>query len=277
MPNGALATIGHVQQAVSQLLTSREPQFIRFGWMILSGIMFWRFFRLGMKWLYTKEDHALELTDLILLLSVNGMLLTFYDAPLPGTGISASNMVTDTTGFLANLLDARSLANTFTSLDILWGKFVQPGVLDVLMNLMYWALFLGLLFTKAVALGVVAMSLIFSAVAALLGPLFVPWLSMPGHGNKLFWGWFWAFLEYSFLQVTMFAYLFVGEKFITRFVMGLPNVIIDSQFPLYIAEVATVIGTYVIGVLLVPVLNHSLFSGHGGGTGPGIFAGMVKR
>lgn len=276
MPPGDLAVIGHVQQAITQLLHVREPQFLQWGWRVMTVVMVWRFFRLGMRFMYTRQDHFGELIDLVGLLAVNAMFLTFYDTPMPGVGISASNVITDSTAWLANVLDARTLEHTFNSLDRLWAKFVQPGVLDVFLNLLYWALSLGLMFTKAVALGVVAMALIFSAVAGLVGPLFVPFLSLPKL-DWVFWGWLKSFLTYSFLQVSMMAYLLVGEYFIARFVQGLPDVIIDSQFPLYIGEVATVLGTFVVGVVLVPVFNHGLFSGHGGGTGGGIFANMVRR
>src|SRR5205809_164628 len=91
-------------------------------------------------------------------------LIVFYESPLPGIGVSFSNLITDQAHAFANILDARSLELVFDHLDTLWAQFVQPDAWSILANLLYWLLLIVVTFAKVISLAVVAFGLIASAV-----------------------------------------------------------------------------------------------------------------
>ena len=63
--------------------------------------------------------------------------------------------------------------------------------------------------------------MIASAICALVGPLFVPFFIVPTL-EWLFWGWLKAFIQYSFMPVIANAFIFVFERFLSRFLQTLP-------------------------------------------------------
>ena len=80
----------------------------------------------------------------------------------------------------------------------------------------------------------------------------------------LFWGWLKSFIQYSFIPVVAIAFLMIFEQFIFRFVTTLPQTILQADYTIYSIQAAAVIGTFVVGMLQVPSLTSSIFSGGGG-------------
>src|SRR5207247_9111914 len=103
----------------------------------------------------------------LLFISFGYALIAFYESPIPGIGVSFSNLITDQAHNFANILDARSLEMTFDHLDELWQRFVQPDAWSILANLLYWVLLILVTLAKVVSLAVVAFWLIESAVCAM--------------------------------------------------------------------------------------------------------------
>ena len=108
-----------------------------------------------------------DFAKLLLFISFGYALIAFYESPIPGIGVSFSNLITDQAHTFANILDARSLELTFDHLDELWQRFVQPDAWSILANLLYWLLLIVVTLAKVVSLAVVAFGLIASAVCAL--------------------------------------------------------------------------------------------------------------
>ena len=77
-----------------------------------------------------------------------------------------------------------------------------------------------------------AFGMIASAVCALVGPIFVPFFIVPKL-DFLFWSWFKAFIQYSFIPVIAFAFLMVFERFVFRFLTTLPPGITEDQYMIY--------------------------------------------
>jgi len=80
----------------------------------------------------------------------------------------------------------------------------------------------------------------------------------------LFWGWLKAFIQYSFMLVIANAFIFVFEKFLSRFVQTLPPGIRLEDQLLYSVHAVMILVTFAVGVLLVPSLTSSIFSGKSG-------------
>ena len=80
----------------------------------------------------------------------------------------------------------------------------------------------------------------------------------------LFWSWFKAFIQYSFIPVVAFAFLMVFERFVFQFLTTLPPGITEDLYMVYGLQALVIIGVFVVGILLVPSLTSSIFSGRGG-------------
>jgi len=265
-PQPRLALIATVQQAISTLLTTYEPEFLRFGFSLFVAfatiLLAWQ----GIRMMLNQDslgDHFFNFAKLLLFISFGYALIAFYESPLPGIGVSFSNLITDQAHNFANILDARSLELTFDHLDELWQRFVQPDAWSILANLLYWLLLILVTLAKVVSLAVVAFGLIASAVCALVGPIFVPFFIVPKL-DFLFWSWFKAFIQYSFIPVIAFAFLMVFERFVFQFLTTLPPGITEDQYMIYGLQAFVIIGVFVVGILLVPSLTSSIFSGRGG-------------
>lgn len=265
-PGTSLNLIPTVQQAISNLLTVYEPEFLRFGYTLFLSfaaiILVWQ----GVKMMFSNDglgDHMFDFAKVLLWISFGYAFITFYEAPLPGIGVSFSNLITDQAFYFQSVLEARAFDNIYSHLDELSGRFVQPDAWSILANLMYWTVLLLVAVAKALSLAVIAFGLIASAVCALLGPIFVPFFIVPKL-DWLFWGWLKAFIQYSFIPVVAVAFLMVFERFIFRFVSTLPPSIIQAEYGIYALQAVAVIGTFVVGMLLVPSLTSNIFSGGGG-------------
>jgi hypothetical protein len=105
--------------------------------------------------------------------------------------------------------------------------------------------------------------MIASAVCVLVGPLFVPFFIVPTL-DWLFWGWLKAFLQYSFTLVIANAFIFVFERFLSRYLQTLPTGLRLEEQLLYGVHAVMILVTFTVGVLLVPSLTSSIFSGRSG-------------
>ena len=265
-PQPQLAIVATIQQAITTLLTTYEPEFLRLGYsMFLSFatiLIVWQ----GIRMMFQQSslgDHLFDFAKLLLFISFGYSLIAFYESPIPGIGVSFSNLITDQAHAFANILDARSLELVFDHLDALWRQFVQPDAWSILANLLYWLLLIVVTVAKVISLAIVAFGLIASAVCALVGPIFVPFFIVPKL-DWLFWSWFKAFIQYSFVPVIAFAFLMIFERFIYQYLTTLPPGITEDLYMVYGMQALVIVGVFSLGIFLVPSLTSSIFSGRGG-------------
>jgi hypothetical protein len=262
----SLGLIPTVQEAIAHLLTTYEPEFLRFGHQLFLAlatiVLAWR----GIHMMLSHDglgEQMFDFAKLLMFVSFGYAFITFYEAPLPGIGVSFSNLITDQAFYFQSVLEARAFDNIYQHFDDLSDRFIQPDAWAILANLIYWILLLLVAFAKAVSMAVIAFGLIASAVCALLGPLFVPFFIVPKL-DWLFWGWFKAFIQYSFIPVVAIAFLMVFERFVFRYVTTLPPAITQAEYGVYGLQAVAVIITFCTGIVLVPSLTTSIFSGQGG-------------
>src|SRR2546427_9382693 len=265
-PQPALNLLPTVQQAISNLLTTYEPEFLRFGYTLFLAfatiLIAWQ----GIRMMFSHEGLGEQLFDfakLLLFISFGYALITFYETPLPGIGVSFSNLITDQAFYFQSVLEARAFDDIYQHFDELADHFLQPDAWSILANLMYWTVLLLIALAKALSLAVIAFGLIASAVCGLLGPIFVPFFIVPTL-DWLFWGWLKAFIQYSFMPVVAIAFLMIFERFVFRYVTTLPPTVTSAEYGIYGLQAAAGIITFVVGMLLVPSLTTSIFSGQGG-------------
>jgi type IV secretory pathway VirB6-like protein len=257
-----------VQQAITNLLTVYEPEFLRFGYGLFLSfatiLIVWQ----GIRMMFSHDglgDQMFEFAKLLMLISFGYAMITFYEAPIPGFGVSFSNLITDQAGYFQSVLEARAFDNIYRHFDELADHFMQPDAWSILANLIYWTVLLLVALAKALSLAVIAFGLIASAVCGLLGPIFVPFFVVPKL-EWLFWGWLKSFIQYSFIPVVAIAFLMIFEQFVFRYVTTLPPTITSAEYGVYALQAVAVIATFCVGMVMVPSLTNSIFSGHGGQT-----------
>ena len=255
-----------IQQAIANLLTVYEPEFLRFGYSLFLSfatiLIVWQ----GVKMMFSHDslgDSMFEFAKLLMLISFGYSFIAFYEAPLPGIGVSFSNLITDQTAYFQSVLEARAFDNIYRHFDELSEHFLQPDAWSILANLIYWAMLLLIALAKGLSLAVIAFGLIASAVCGLLGPIFVPFFIVPKL-EWLFWGWLKSFIQYSFVPVVAIAFLMIFEQFVYRYVTTLPPTITSAEYGVYGLQAVAVVVTFCIGIALVPSLTSSIFSGQGG-------------
>src|SRR6266850_5175712 len=253
-PQPALNLIPTVQQAITNLLTTYEPEFLRFGYRLFLSfaviLIAWQ----GIRMMFAHEglgDQLFDFAKLLLFISFGYALIAFYENPLPGIGVSFSNLITDQAAHFQSVLEARAFDNIYQHFDELADHFLQPDAWSILANLIYWTVLLLIAFAKALSLAVIAFGLIASAVCGLLGPIFVPFFIVPKL-DWLFWSWLKAFIQYSFIPVIAIAFLMIFEQFVFGYLTTLPPGITEDQYLVYGVQALVVIGVFVVGILLVP-------------------------
>jgi hypothetical protein len=255
-----------IQQAISSLLLTYEPEFLRFGNRMFVSfaviLISWH----GIRMMFSHEglgEQMFDFAKLLLFISFGYAFIAFYESPLPGIGVSFSNLITDQAHHFQSVLEARAFDNIYRHFDELSAHFLQPDAWSILANLMYWSIMVLIAVAKAVSLAVIAFGLIASAVCALLGPIFVPFFIVPKL-DWLFWGWLRSFIQYSFVPVVAIAFLMIFEQFVFRYVTTLPPTITPVEYGVYGIQAFAVVATFCAGILLVPSLTQSIFSGSSG-------------
>ena len=105
-----------VQQAITNLLTTYEPEFLRFGYILFLSfatiLIAWQ----GIRMMFSHDglgDQMFEFAKLLLFVSFGYALIAFYEAPIPGIGVSFSNLITDQAYYFQSVLEARAFDNIY--------------------------------------------------------------------------------------------------------------------------------------------------------------------
>src|SRR3989442_5005745 len=100
-----LAIVATIQQAITSLLTTYEPEFLRFGYSLFVAfatiLIVWQ----GIRMMLTQDalgDHMFQFARLLLFIAFGYALIAFYESPIPGIGVSVSNLITDQVHVSAN-------------------------------------------------------------------------------------------------------------------------------------------------------------------------------
>jgi type IV secretory pathway VirB6-like protein len=207
---------------------------------------------------------------LLLTIAFGYTMMTYYRAPIPGLGRSFTQLLTDQPIFLARQLEVTQVQALSDRLNQLYLALEQPSVFNVSAIVGYFLVALAVTAARVVLLAVIAFGLVATGVAVLVGPVFIPFFLVP-QLDWLFWGWLKSLLQYAFYQVIAQAFVFVFGRFLTTFLDAFP--------PPYTVDRVLVGGFHLIflliaftyGLLKVPSLTTSLFSGRAGeSTLPGV-------
>jgi type IV secretory pathway VirB6-like protein len=210
--------------------------------------------------------HFDKLASLLITIAFGFAMITYYSQPIPGLGVSFYHLIVDQGLDLSNQLNHSLVQEIWDRLNGLYFQMEMPA-LSIVVNVMevirYTLVIFALIAAQAAIFAVVAFGYIATAIAVLLGPIFIPFFIVP-QLEWLFWGWLKAFVQYSFYPVVANAYLFVFGNLLIHFVDAHPApydgaTLLVLFFPLVLLLIA-----FTYGILKIPSLVNSLFTGRSG-------------
>jgi TrbL/VirB6 plasmid conjugal transfer protein len=258
-----------LNQAISQLITSNSPTLQATGLDIFRGLAVILIAWFGIKSALSASQghgggfHFAKFADLILMISFGLGMLTYYSTPIPGVGYSFSDLVTKEAQSISNQIESDQtdkIAKTITDAESQLGA--PPGKYSILEDLTYLLIAVILAAMEAVAFAVIAYGLVASAVCVLIGPMFIPWFIVPKM-DWLFWGWFKAFIGFSFYQVIASAFIYVFSQVLTAMFQVIGKISITNALTILPALFITLM-VCIYGLIKIPELTGAILSGRAG-------------
>ena len=204
-----------------------------------------------------------QVVSLLFTIAFGLAMITYYRAPIPGVGISFTQLVTDQPLFLARQLEVTQVQRLSDRLNELYLALEQPSVFNVSAVVGYFLVALAVTAARVVLLAVMAFGLVATGVAVLVGPVFIPFFLVP-HLDWIFWGWFKSLLQYAFYQVIAQAFVFVFGNFLINFLDAFPPPYTVDRLLVGGFHLIFLLLAFTYGLLKVPSLTSSLFAGGAG-------------
>lgn len=255
-------------QAISQLLASNSPALESMGLNIFRGLAVILIAWFGVKAALSSSQghggfHFAKFADLILMIAFGLGMLTYYSTPIPGVGYSFSDLVTKEALSISNQIESdqtQQIVTAITNEEEELGS--PPGTFSIFEDLTFLVIAILLAAMEAVAFAVIAYGYVASAVCVLIGPVFIPFFIVPKM-DWLFWGWFKAFIGFSFYQVIASAFIFVFAKVLTSMFQAIGNISISNAFTILPALMITLF-VCIFGLVKIPELTSAILSGRTG-------------
>jgi len=210
--------------------------------------------------------HFERFASLLMTIAFGDAMITYYSRPLPGLGLSFYHLIVDQGTNLANALNHGIVTEVTTRLNSIYYETEQPGLslaLNVLEMLRYGITVLALEAAQIAVFVVIAFGYVASAIAVMLGPVFIPFFIVPKL-DWLFWGWLKSLLQYAFYPVVANAYIFVFGQLLIHFVDSHPPPYDGATLAVLFLPLLFLLIAFTWGVLLIPSLVNSLFAGRSG-------------
>lgn len=204
--------------------------------------------------------------SLLMTLSFGLAMMTYYSHPIPGIGLSFYHLIVDQGLDLANQLNHNINQEVWDRLTGLYWGMESPALtltLNVMEMVRYTIAMLAILITQAATFAVIAFGYIAAAIAVLLGPVFIPFFIVP-QMEWLFWGWFKALIQYAFYPVVANAYIYVFGSMLVHLADSHPPPYDGAFLLVMIFPLVFLLLAFTYGVLHIPSLVNSLFTGRAG-------------
>jgi hypothetical protein len=265
---GGIDPFASLTGAILDLLARDGDLFLRLGTNLFRGFAIILLAWFGIRAALTSAEGgpALPLgsfVTLILTIAFGFTMITYYRAPMPGIGISFTQLLTDQPIFLARQVEATQVQRLSDRLNELYLSMEQPLLFNVPALVGYFLVALAVTAARVVLLAVIAFGLVATGVAVLVGPVFIPFFLVP-QLDWLFWGWVKSLLQYAFYQVIAQAFVFVFGSFLINFLDAFPPPYTVDRLLVGGFHLIFLLFAFTYGLLKVPSLTSSLFSGRAG-------------
>jgi type IV secretory pathway VirB6-like protein len=254
-----------VTGAVLDLLMRDGDLFLRLGTNLFRGLAVIMLAWFGIRSALTSVEGGPTLplgqfAGLVLTIAFGFTMITYYRAPIPGLGLSFTQLLTDQPIFLARQLEVTQVQRLADRLNELYLSLEQPLLFNVSALVGYFLVALAVTAARVALLAVIAFGLVATGVAVLVGPVFVPFFLIP-QLDWLFWGWLKSLLQYAFYQVIAQAFVFVFGSFLVNFIDAFPPPYTVDRLLVGGFHLIFLLCAFVYGLLKVPSLTSALFSG----------------
>ena len=257
-----------LSQAINDLLTAHSAAIQAVGLDIYRGLVLILLVWFGIKAALSASQghggfHFAKFADLILLISFGFGMLTYYSTPLPGTSSSFSDLITKEAIQLSADVqsdNAQQIVDSITAAEQQLGD--PPGLFSLHEEFTWLVARLALAIMQAFVFAVIAYGYVATAVCVLIGPVFIPWFIVPKM-DWLFWGWFKAFIGFSFYQVVASAFIFVFSKVVIGMFHVIGTLSLSNIITL-LPALLTLTFVCVYGLHKIPELTASILSGRAG-------------
>ena len=210
--------------------------------------------------------HFDKFASLIITISFGLAMITFYSHPIPGVGRSFYHLIIDQGLDLANRLNHSLVQEIWDRLNSLYWGLETPGLsiaLNALEVVRYVVTILCIMAAQVGVFVVIAFGYVAAAIAVMLGPIFIPFFIVP-HMEWMFWGWLKSLLQYAFYPVVANAYLFVFGNLLIHFVDSHPPPYDGATLLVFFLPLVFMLVAFTYGILKIPSLVNSLFTGKSG-------------
>lgn len=254
-----------LQAAVTNLMLTYSPEFLAFGQRVFLAAAALKLAALFVSMLMNPTvDHQYEAGKSILQIGIGYAMITFYRTPDPVLGVSLTGLIVDQMAAFTRILDIAVVTSVITTLDVILVRLLPPGTWLVgLADVIWYSVFFFVTLAKAASFVGAMFGMIIQACFVLLGPIFVGLYLIP-RLNRLFWSWFDALLEYSFLPVMFFAYMMIGTHVLGAFSTSIPTDLTSDLYITWGGIILVFLIVYVLGFIGVPFANAALFRGVAG-------------
>ena len=257
-----------VTAAVLDLLTRDGGMFLALGTRLVRGFAVILIAWFGIKAALTSAEGTAGIpwapfASLLLTIAFALTMMTYYRMPIPGLGMSFTQLLTDQPIFLARQLEATQVQRLADRLNDLYLSLEQPSLFSVSALVGYFLVALAVTAARVALLAVIAFGLVATGVAVLVGPIFIPFFLVP-HLDWLFWGWLKSLLQYAFYQVIAQAFVFVFGRFLVGFLDAFPPPYTVDRLLVGGFHIIFLLLAFTYGLLKVPSMTNSLFSGRAG-------------
>jgi TrbL/VirB6 plasmid conjugal transfer protein len=263
-----MGTEAQIFNYISDLLALHGGQFQYIGLAMFTGFATIMVVWFGVKSALTAGEvvggfHFGKFADLLFLIAFGYGMINYYNTPIPGFGQSFPQLVTNESKYLTSLIGDTALQNAQLAVTNYSKQFALPSIVNVTASYEYVLVEMIVAFWKFVSIAVNLLGPVATAVAVLLGPLFIPFFIVPNL-EFLFWGWLKFFLAYSFYQVVAAAVTYILCNVVVYALQFPPFFPLPLDYMDMISALAILLlgGSYIL--LKVPALTNHLFSGTAG-------------
>ena len=269
-----------LENGIRNLMTSHSGLFVQMGHNLFRGFATILLAWFGIQSALSSAEggegfNFARFAELILLITFGFAMVTYYNTPIPGIGYSFTDLVMQEASSLANSIGLEQGKQVEDAVTQFQGNLEQPSWYSVGESLSYWILTLVLATVQAVVFIIIGFGLVAEAVLVLVGPIFIPFFIVPKM-DWLFWGWFKAFLQYSFYQVIASAFVFVFAQLLLGFFKTFNGPMDTDQWMTELSVIFIFLLIAIYGLLKIPAVTNHLFSGAAGASS-GFAQAMVDR
>jgi hypothetical protein len=209
--------------------------------------------------------HLERFASLLMTIAFGFAMITYYSQPIPGIGSSFYRLITDEGTNLAKQLDLATIQEVKQRLDSIYLSLESPTALlaSVFEILHFLILVIAIILAEAAAYGVIAFGYIAMAITVMVGPVFVPFFIVP-QLEWLFWNWLKALIQFAFYPVIAHAYIFVMGSLLNHFIDAHPPPYDGAAMALVFVPLVFLLFAFTYGVVKIPSLVSSIFSGRSG-------------